>query len=320
MNTRQLQYVIAVAEERSFSKAADKLYISQPSLSQYIRSIEKSLEADLFDRSVAPLALTEIGEEYVRTAYKIIGLENNLLKFVSDQREKRISTLNIGVSAYLNTEEIGLTLAEMRTIYPNINIYMHELFSITMDNMLEQGELDFSISPITSSYDTTKFCRDIVSRDRFYLATSRFLLERLVPELADADTGDLVRLEQFAGMPFLTLSEHSLQTHSFNLAAERAGFVPDIIMQCRRWDMLITLVEENVGVTLLTDRVLIDSNVEDNIVLLRLNPPAPDLVGAISYLREAYLPEAARTFISCYKRVVAKHRDAEGYLNPPYIA
>ena len=74
MNTRQLEYVIAVAEERSFSKAADKLHISQPSLSQYIRNIEKSLEVNLFDRSVTPLSLTEIGEVYVKTAYSIIAL------------------------------------------------------------------------------------------------------------------------------------------------------------------------------------------------------------------------------------------------------
>ena len=139
MNTRQLEYVIAVAEERSFSKAADKLHISQPSLSQYIRNIEKSLEVNLFDRSVTPLSLTEIGEEYVKTAYRIIALENNLLKCISDQREKRKTTLNIGISAALNTWEISLALAEVRTKYPDTIITAHELFSINMDDLLEQG-------------------------------------------------------------------------------------------------------------------------------------------------------------------------------------
>lgn len=314
MNIRQMQYVIVIAEERSFSKAAKRLHISQPSLSQFVRNLEKTLEIELFNRSVTPIALTEMGEEYVRTAQKIIALEANLMKCISDYRDNSVSRLNVGVSAYLNTGEISQTLAEMRMEYPGVKIYMHELFSVTMDAMIEQGELDFSISPIKDSYDTTAFHRDIVSQDRFFLAISREMLSKHLPELKDAENGDVVRLEQFKDVPFLTMAERSLQTYSTNVAATAAGFVPNTILRCRRWEMLQELVEESVGATLLTDRFLLGRKRAENVVLFNLDPPAPNLVGTVSYQRGAYLPKAARAFISCYKRIVGQTRDENGYL------
>lgn len=320
MNTRQLEYVIAVAEERSFSKAADKLHISQPSLSQYIRNIEKSLEVNLFDRSVTPLSLTEIGEEYLKTAYRIIALENNLLKCISDQREKRKTTLNIGISAALNTWEISLALAEVRTKYPDTIINAHELFSINMDDLLEQGELDFSISPINDKYDMAHFSRDIILRDRMYLAASRGVLKQYVPELADAVTGDTVKLSAFAQVPFFTLSTQSQHALSFQKAVEGAGFSPNVIMRCRREEMLMDLVEKNVGVTLISDRFLMDYNVKKDVVILKLIPQPPELVSAISYLRGSHLTDAAKAFIKCYMRIVGDSRDANGYLKDPYLS
>lgn len=319
MNTRQMQYVIAVAEERSFSKAAERLYISQPSLSQFIRNLEKTLEVDLFDRTVTPLVPTEIGEEYVKTAYRILGLENNLMKRIKDYRQLSVSELNVGVSAYLNTDEISITLAQMRARHPNVNIYIHELFSVKMDELIEQGELDFSISPIKDSYDTYRFCRDIVSRDRFYLAASKEFLAKWMPELCEAQWGTVVSLQQFAQVPFLTMAEKSLQTYSTNLAAAKAGFTPNTILRCRRWQMLLELVEKSVGATLLTDRFLMDGTIGDNVILFKLQAPAPDLVGAVSYLRDAYRPKAAHAFISCYKDVVSNGRDATGYLKKRYL-
>ena len=314
MNTRQLQYVIAVAEERSFSKAAERLHVSQPSLSQYIKNIEKSLEIDIFNRTVTPLELTVVGKEYLKTAYKMIALENDMLKFISDYHEKSVSRLNVGVSAYLNTREISLTLAEMRKSFPNLNINVHEHFSMVMDEMIEMGTLDFSISPIKDGYDMVKFNRDVVSRDRFCLAASREFLKRWVPELSNARSGDTVDIIKFAAVPFLTMAEMSLQTYSTNVVIEKSGFVPNIILRCRRWEMLLELVEGNVGVTLLTDRFLMGRPVKDDIVLFDINPTAPDLIGAVSYMRDMYMSKAARAFIGCYKRVVSERRDELGYL------
>lgn len=205
-------------------------------------------------------------------------------------------------------------MAETHAKYPSLRIYIHELFSVAMDEMIQQGELDFSISHIKDSYDTTRFCRDVVSRDRFYIAVSRELLRKWAPELEAADDGDIVPLERFALAPFLTMDKRSLQTYSSELAARAAGFEMNVILRCRRWQMLLELVGESAGVTLLTDRYLMDSVIPPDVVLMRPVEPVPELVGAVSYLRSAYMPKAARSFISCYKRTVGQSRNVQGFL------
>ena len=75
MNSHDIEYVLTIARERSFSKASKKLFITQPSLSRSIISIEKELGCKLFDRSAKPLALTEAGELYVSAATRISEIE-----------------------------------------------------------------------------------------------------------------------------------------------------------------------------------------------------------------------------------------------------
>lgn len=315
MNSRQLQYVIAVAEEQSFSRAAEKLHISQPSLSQYIRNIEKELEIDIFDRTVTPLALTDIGREYVSTAREILGLESELKKKICDYKGDAAPRLNIAVSAYLNSGELSATLTEMRRRYPDVHVNVLEMFSVQMDEMLGRGELDFSISPIKQSYDMAHFSREVVSCDRFYLAVSRDLLAAWLPSVAArAKNGDVVDLSLFADFPFITMAERSLQTYSTNAAARKCGFVPQVVMRCRRWEMLTELVEGSVGAAFITDRFLLERSISDGLLLLRTEPEAPELVGAVSYRRGVYLPKAARAFIGSYKRIVSMQRDETAHL------
>lgn len=82
MNLKKLKYIVTIAELRSISKAANELFISQPSLSSILSNLEKELGVTLFNRSTSPLSLTYAGEKYVETANKILSLENNLKKRV----------------------------------------------------------------------------------------------------------------------------------------------------------------------------------------------------------------------------------------------
>ena len=83
MNWNQLQYVITIAEEKSITKAAQKLYISQPSLSASIRRIEARIGAPIFDRSTTPISLTECGEEYIACVKQILSIQNGFENYLN---------------------------------------------------------------------------------------------------------------------------------------------------------------------------------------------------------------------------------------------
>ena len=98
MELRQLRYMLAVAEEKSFSQAAKKLYIAQPHLSQYIQKLETQLGVKLFDRSRTPLTLTLAGEQFAQKARQILRLNNNLLQQMKDYTEEKNGRLVLGIS------------------------------------------------------------------------------------------------------------------------------------------------------------------------------------------------------------------------------
>lgn len=83
MNSRDYQYVLAIAETKSFSRAAEKLFLAQPYLSKLISNLERNLGVRLFDRSKNPLALTEEGQIFVKYAQQILDLENELQQEIS---------------------------------------------------------------------------------------------------------------------------------------------------------------------------------------------------------------------------------------------
>ena len=84
MNTKELQYVIKIAEEQSISNAAKKLFISQSTLSHSLAKLEDGLGTPLFDRSTIPLKLTYAGELFVNTAHKMLNLEKELQQIIQD--------------------------------------------------------------------------------------------------------------------------------------------------------------------------------------------------------------------------------------------
>ena len=79
-----MEYVYAVYREGSFQKAADKLYISQPSISASVGRVEERIGIRIFDRSMKPLALTECGRQYIRYTEQILAMEREMSEFVND--------------------------------------------------------------------------------------------------------------------------------------------------------------------------------------------------------------------------------------------
>ena len=93
-----MRYIYEVYKERSFSKAAQNLYISQPSLSAAVKKIENRIGAPLFDRSTSPIRLTDCGREYIRCAEKIMDIQNEFENFINGQNELQTGQLSIGAS------------------------------------------------------------------------------------------------------------------------------------------------------------------------------------------------------------------------------
>ena len=139
------QYIIAIYEEGSFSKAAQRLYISQPSLSASVKRIEEKISVPLFDRSTTPISLTEAGQEYVRYALEIQEREQDFERYISDYTNLLTGSVRIGGSSLFSSFMVPRMISEFNKKYPNINF---EIFEDNTKNLIQKlclGNLDLII-------------------------------------------------------------------------------------------------------------------------------------------------------------------------------
>ena len=117
-----MEYVYQVYKDKSFSKAAANLFISQPSLSANVKRVEKKVGFPIFDRSTKPLSLTECGKEYIRCVEEILAVEKGFSQFVYDFDNLETGTLTLGGSNLFSSWILPSLISNFAPRYPNIRI------------------------------------------------------------------------------------------------------------------------------------------------------------------------------------------------------
>lgn len=141
MELRHLRYFVAVAEEKSFNKAAERLFISQPPLSRQIKQLEEEMGVVLIDRDQRPLKLTEAGVFFYEHAIQILRKSDNL-RAMTMRKGVFDGSLSIGFVASILYGTLPRVIARFRKVYPNIEIKLHELNSWQQTQALTNGKID----------------------------------------------------------------------------------------------------------------------------------------------------------------------------------
>ena len=117
------EYILTVFKEGSFTKAAEKLFVSQPSLSASVKRIEDKIGAPVFDRSSTPITLTEIGQEYVQYAQEIENKEKDFTRYVSDHTNLLKGKIRIGGSSFFSSFMLPKMISKFNKKHPNFGCF-----------------------------------------------------------------------------------------------------------------------------------------------------------------------------------------------------
>ena len=148
MDTKQLQYILKVAECQNITRAAEQLFVSQPALSHFISKAEEELGAKIFNRGTTPLTLTQAGEKYVKTARMILGLQESLKQEIENLKDYRSGEITLGLSDMRATVLLPFVLPEFRRLYPNVAIRTVESSSKEVENNVRNGVVEIGIIPL----------------------------------------------------------------------------------------------------------------------------------------------------------------------------
>ena len=160
---RHMEYIYCVYQEKSFSRAAERLYISQSSLSLTIKKAEERIGTPIFDRKTTPLSLTEFGVEYISAVEKVMRLRDGLDNFLYETEHLSRGHISLGAANFCISYLLPPLLTTFRQTYPKIQVELHERSTPSLIRMLSEGRIDMMISNMALDdrfYQGTPFCQE----------------------------------------------------------------------------------------------------------------------------------------------------------------
>ena len=181
MNEKHMQYVLTVLKEGSFTNAAKKLYVSQPSLSQIIKTAESNLGAPIFNRSTEPITLTPAGQLYVEAARQVTTISTNLRKQVEELSNEEFGKIRLGISVQRGMELLPELYPRFKKRFPHVDIELHEQGSATMEKSVLEGEVGIAL--LTTFPKHADLYYDLIQEEQLILIVNRdcALAKRIAP-------------------------------------------------------------------------------------------------------------------------------------------
>lgn len=181
MNEKHMQYVLTVLKEGSFTNAAKKLYVSQPSLSQIIKTAESNLGTPIFDRSTDPITLTPAGQLYVEAARQVTTISTNLRKQVEELSKEEFGTIRLGISVQRGMELLPELYPRFKKRFPHVGLELHEQGSATMEKSVLEGEVGIAL--LTTFPRHEELVYDLIQEEKLVLIVNREceLAKRIAP-------------------------------------------------------------------------------------------------------------------------------------------
>lgn len=193
---RHFRYVIAVAEERSFRAAAERLHISQPSLSRQIREVEDQLGVPLFIRSKSGVALTGAGTAFVTEARRTLAQADRAVVAARACREEATTTLKVGFTTVLDDGAFPNVVERFARKFPSVRLVTRRMHSIKLVEQVQRGELDAAF--VSMHTDPSALQAEIVRQEHVVIAlgTSSPLARRRALQLMDMESHPLFWFER----------------------------------------------------------------------------------------------------------------------------
>ncbi|MFJ6572443.1 LysR family transcriptional regulator [Streptomyces sp. NPDC091292] len=240
MQLQQLQYFVAVAETRHFTRAAEHVHVAQPSLSQQIRSLERELGADLFLRARGNITLTDAGEALLPLARRILADADTARHEVQELAQLRRGRVRLGATPSVCTGLLPDVLRAFHDRYPGIQLMIEEGGSHDLVRELARGALDLALVVLPLPTPSPALTTVEVLREDLVVVSS--------PDAQAPGRGRTVRIPDLEGER-MVMFRHGYDLRELTVAACRAeGFEPDFAVEGGEMDAVLGFVRAGLGV------------------------------------------------------------------------
>jgi len=280
MQFQQLAYFLAVAETRHFTRAAERMRVAQPSLSQQIRALERDVGAGLFNRIRGNVTLTEAGETLLPIARRILAETENAYRAIRELDELGRGRVRLGATPSLCTGLLPAMLAAFRRDYPGIELVLHESGSRDLQTALSEGALDLAMIVDSRLHDDPR------------LESRALFVEDLVvisAKDAPAPLRGRMPIAALRDRPLVMFRQgYDLREATVN-GCRAEGFEPLFAIEGGEMDAVLELVQAGLGLAVVPSTV-----VGDRFRRTQFTEPGLNRVVRLAYRRDVEQTRAAR--------------------------
>ena len=300
MNWNQIQYIIVTAEEKNMTRAAKKLYISQPSLSISIKQLETELGKELFVRQNGQLELTYAGQLFYEWAKTVAASQRRLTERFAELCGGERELIRIGISPHRSTVVTPKLLNAIYERYPACEIHLVEKPTNELEILLDEDELDMIID-VPGSNSVTYHYEEITEEGMCLAVPESFLLQEPFSKLKEEEKE--IALEKLGEYGFIMLPGQSYFGQVSRKNLEMAGIAPKVICECTLSETVRNLVEKQMGIALLPDSFLSVALVSPHIRYYRLKGNQFRRKIGVVYKNERYHSEIFLKVVDLVKQI-----------------
>lgn len=301
------EIIYTIYKEQSFSKAAQKLFMAQPSLSLLVKKLENQLGVPLFDRSCKPIRLTEAGKEYIRAVESIRQTEADFMNYLQSVRALEAGALGIGSNQLLSSLVLPKYIAGFNRKYPKIQLSLIDANSTTLQNALTSGELDMVIDNHILPDDL--FEQEQIATEHLLLAVPSIFPEnealvsyrlRYEDVLAGRHIciNEAFPLKKLQNVPFILMNRDNDTRKVTDHIFQEANFSPTVLFELDRLTTLYSYIELGAAASIVSDTLVrnVHTNDPGHIYFYPINSKYASRGIYASYKKSKYRSPAMQAF------------------------
>lgn len=306
MTITQLNYLLAVAEYKNFTKASEKVFVTQPTLSMQVQKLEEELGVKIFDRTKKPIKLTPVGEKIIEQAKNIVNESIRIQDIVEQQKGFIGGEFKLGIIPTVMPTLLPMFLNNFVKKYPKINLKIEELHTEAIIEKIQQGHLDAGIAATPLEFEK------IIEKPIYYEPFTAYIPKQhplfnktdLTPD--DLDVDEILLLED----------GHCFKDNVLNLC-KASQLKPDqrqFYLESGSFETLIKLSDEGLGMTLLPYLHTLDLSSEKQKFVKFFKKPYPSREISIVHHKnelKMHIIDALKEVINSIVRAAIQFQDIE---------
>lgn len=302
MTITQLQYVLALAEHRNFTQAAEKCFVTQPTLSMQIQKLEDELEVQIFDRSKKPIQLTLVGEKIVEQARKIVSESERIQDIIDIQKGYVGGDFKLGIIPTVMPTLLPMFLNTFIKKYPKVNLIIEEINTTDIIKKLKNGQLDAAILA------TPLLDEDLKENVLYYEPFVGYVPENNKLYHADTLDPDAINVDEI----LLLQDGHCFTDGVLNFCKNRNDHRANKFeLKSGSFETLIQLANEGLGITLLPYLHTLSISEKDKPKLKHFQKPEPSreisIVHTTNELKIQIIDALRNTILGVVRGAIAFH-------------